>query len=61
MITNPPFGVSWKPMKRGENGSAERQRQILRRYAALLRWRVAVPTTHALQDGEQRESGGNRL
>ena len=49
MITNPPFGVSWKSDEAsGENGSAERQRQILSRYTPLLRWRVAVPATHAL-------------
>ena len=62
MITNPPFGVSWKSDEGAvKAGSTDRQRQILSGYAALLRRCVAIPATHALQDGGARKSGRNRL
>ena len=62
MITNPPFGVSWKSDEAVVKSEAQ---TATGRFSAgtprYFRWCVAVSATHALQDGGSRESGWYRL
>ena len=57
MITNPPFGVSWKSDAAVVKAEAQNANG---RFSAgtprYFRWIIAVPTTHALQDGGARGS-----